>query len=70
MYNYTNFGGFMRDCILDNTKTIKDFKGNPEMWLAMEHEGKRHKYSEKEMDRLWECILEERKRVDRVRALE
>lgn len=67
---YLNFGGFMAQCILDRSKTLEDFLGNPEMWLAQEYKGTRYRYTPDEMKGLWGCILEEQKRIDKIQSFE
>lgn len=54
----------MAECVLDRTKTIHDWKSNPDMWFAIKVNGTRYKYSEEEMNALWDAILIERKRID------
>lgn len=66
---YLNFGGFMAECVLDETKTINDWKANEGMWFAVAVNGKRNKFSDEQMTALWDSILIERRRIKDIAAL-
>lgn len=54
-------GSFMGNAVMDETVTFQDYISIEENWFAQSYLGQKHKYTSKQMESNWNCILIQRK---------
>ena len=69
MYQFPFLPSFNAECIINENITYKEFFNHKESQYAKEYNGKKHKYTEKEKQSIWLCILDQRLRYRAIKLV-